>query len=85
MGKRLEFTSYKDYLGNTVYLEDIVIFIELHYRTLKTGKVIRITDKQLFIEYKDENNNEYERQVRQWHHQTVKLPMKEVRDESNKS
>lgn len=42
----------KDFLGNEIQIGDPIVFMELGYRNLVKGKIIKITEKgTVFIEY----------------------------------
>lgn len=46
------FTPYtKDFLGNTLNVGDEVVYADLKYRELKRSKIIKMTDKTVFLEY----------------------------------
>lgn len=42
----------KDFFGNEINIDDIVAFMQKGYRTLLTGKVIKITEQTVLIEHK---------------------------------
>lgn len=44
-----------DFLGNELQLDDEVVFIQLGYRNLLNGKIIKMTDKTCLIEHEPTN------------------------------
>lgn len=68
--------TYKDFLGNEVSVGDIVITTELQYRNFMRCKVVRITDKMVFLkplkgQCVDQHNKT--REFKQFHDQTIKI------------
>ena len=61
----------KDYLNNNVRMGDTVVFVEIDYRGLMKGKVIRITRKKVVIAH--EKTNTCRTQSIQLHNQVIKL------------
>ena len=43
----------KDFLKNDIFVGDEVVFMELNYRNLLKGTVVRITPQMVVIEYYD--------------------------------
>lgn len=73
-------TSFKDYMGNTVYLGDEVIYYELRYRYFKQGKIIKITPQKCYIEDEDR----YKGKTLQFHDQVIGLEYIHSHKNSNK-
>ena len=53
----------KDFLGQKLEIGDDVVFMQINYRTLKKGKILKFTPKKVEIEYCshpncDENDRE---------------------------
>ena len=58
-----------DYLGNEIKLNDTVVFMQLKYRNLLKGKVIKITNKMVVIEH--EKTNTCSTQSKQYQGQVI--------------
>jgi hypothetical protein len=43
----------KDFLGNELKVGDTVIFIEPNYRNFQKGKIFKITEKTIFISWRN--------------------------------
>jgi hypothetical protein len=43
----------KDFLGNELKVGDTVIFIEPNYRNFQKGKIFKITEKTIFINWRN--------------------------------
>lgn len=41
----------KDFLGQKLEIGDDVVFMQINYRTLKMGKIIKFTPKMVEIDY----------------------------------
>jgi len=57
----------KDFMGKELEVGDSVVYIQLHYRTLKIGTVEKITSKMLKI---DDGSRDG---TRQFHSQVIKV------------
>ena len=60
----------KDFFGNDLQVGNTVAFMQLNYRSLKQGTIIKITDKIVFIEH--EKFNVGGNQTKQAHDQVIK-------------
>jgi len=61
----------KDFLGNDINVGDEVVFVELGYRNLLRGQIIRISHKTCIISHKMTNTGRTE--SKQLHNQVVKI------------
>ena len=61
----------KDYLNNNVKIGDAVVFVEIDYRGLMKGKVIRITKRKVVIAH--EETNALRTQSIQLHNRVIKI------------
>ncbi len=59
----------KDFLGNELVLNDVVVFMEPKYRSLFIGRIDSFTPKMINIKFID---NKVERTVRQLPNQIMK-------------
>lgn len=59
-----------DFLGNELQVGDDVVFVEPGYRHFLLGKIVKFTEKTVFIEY--EKNN-YKYSIKQTANQLVKV------------
>ncbi len=57
----------KDFLGNTISIGDLVIFMKLNYRELAKGTITKITSHTVVIDTDDK----YHHEVRQNHNQVI--------------
>lgn len=60
-----------DFLGKELNIDDEVVFVQLGYRNLLRGKIIKITDKTVLIEHERQNRGFTE--TKQFHSQVVKI------------
>lgn len=60
----------KDFLGRDLAVGDEVVFIQLGYRNLLRGRIIKITAKTVLIEHAPAA---YSTQTKQFHDQVVKI------------
>lgn len=61
----------KDIVGNDLNLNDTVVFMQIGYRNLLVGKIIKITEKTVLIEHAATNT--YSTQTKQFSSQVVKV------------
>ena len=59
----------KDFLGNVLKVGDTIVFMIPNYRSLASGKIIKLNDKKLTIEYYDRG---IKRTFMQFYDQVVK-------------
>lgn len=59
----------KDFLGNVIHLGDTVVFIQLKYRNLLKGTVVKITPKTVLIVH--DKTNVCSTETKQFHNQVV--------------
>jgi len=59
----------KDFLGNDIHVGDKVAFMQLKYRNLITGTVVKITPKTLLIEHP--KTNVCSTESKQFHDQVI--------------
>ena len=60
-----------DFLGNELNLHDEVVFIQLGYRNLLRGKIIKMTDKTCTIEHEPTNTGKTT--TKQVYNQLIKI------------
>ena len=60
----------KDYVGNELAVGDEVILVMPRYREFVKGKIIKMTEKTVFLKYVDGN---YEYEVKQTPRQLIKV------------
>lgn len=68
--------TYEDFLGNEVRAGDLVATTELQYRNFMKCRVIRVTDKMVFLKPLPQDGiaqHNREREFKQPHHQTIKI------------
>ena len=61
----------KDFLGEEINVGDEVVFVQMQYRNFYQGKIVKITDKMLFIDH--EKDNLGKSQTKQKHNQVIKI------------
>jgi len=60
----------KDFLGNELEIGDLVVFMEVNYRNLKTGKIVSISPKMLLV---DDGSSSLYSTSKQRHDQVIKI------------
>lgn len=63
----------KDFLGQELSMDDEVVFVQLGYRNLLKGKIIRLTPQTIVINH--EKTNIGDTQTRQTPSQVIKIPI----------
>jgi len=59
----------KDFVGNNILIGDEVVFMQLGYRNLMKGVVVKLTDQTCLIQH--EETNTCSKESRQSHNQVV--------------
>ena len=65
----------KDFLGNEILVDDLVICIHLNYRGFRVAKVVKITAKHLVldVDIHDRIAHNYKHLFKQDHYQVIKM------------
>ena len=63
-----------DFLGNEVNIGDEVVFMQLQYRSLMKGKIIKMTNKKVYISH--EQTNTCSKESIQRYDQIIKIKWK---------
>ena len=61
----------KDFLGKELEVGDHVVFVQLGYRNLMKGKVLKLTPKMVYVKHKETNTGSTI--TKQSHEQLVKI------------
>jgi hypothetical protein len=62
----------KDFLGNYIDIGDEVVFVQLGYRNLLKGKIVKKTAKTILISH--EMTNTCGTETKQYPYQVIKVP-----------
>ena len=61
----------KDFLGNVLKVGDEVVFMQINYRSLMRGTIIKLSEKKATISH--EETNTYKTKSIQFYNQIVKI------------
>ena len=62
----------EDFVGNKLSVGDEVIYMQLGYRNLVKGVIVKLTDKMCFIK-QGKRNIGSEKEIKQFHDQVIKV------------